>query len=323
MEFSFVLLFAAFAGGLFGAAIGGLTAFIFTGFMVLVGVAVGLVGGDFDFLTNVAFGPVFGPHISFAGGAAAAAFAARRGDIESGRDIGTPLTSVGDPLVLIVGGLFGMGGYVVQVLLASVLVVGGEGPDRTGAVALTDTIALTVAISAVVARLLFGKSGLLGSLEPDAAERGRLKPGGAQVWVAHQQEMWQASALGLGGGLLAAWVVWSVSQVNQDLVPSVVTLMFGVSAASLILLQFGLDGPVTHHMTLPGGVAAAAVVAAGGPAGLALAAGAVAGILGALLGELYSRLFLIHGDTHVDPPAFAIFSMATVVVLVQLVFGVV
>lgn len=312
-----MLLFAAFAGGLFGAAIGGLTAFIFTGFMVLVGVAIGLVGGDFDFLTNVAFGPVFGPHISFAGGAAAAAFAARRGDIESGRDIGTPLTSVGDPLVLIVGGLFGMGGYVVQVLLASVLTI------RDGALALTDTIALTVAISAIVARLLFGRSGLFGSLEPDAAERGRLKPGGAQVWVAHQQEMWQASALGLGGGLLAAWVVWTVSQVNQDLVASVVTLMFGVSAASLILLQFGLDGPVTHHMTLPGGVAAAAVVAASGPAGLVLVAGAVAGILGALLGELYSRLFLIHGDTHVDPPAFAIFSMATVVVLVQLVFGVV
>lgn len=30
---------------------------------------------------------------------------------------------------------------------------------------------------------------------------------------------------------------------------------FGFSAVSLILLQVGFDCPVTHHMTLPGGVA--------------------------------------------------------------------
>lgn len=61
--------------GVFGAAIGGQPAFIFTGFMVMIGVANSLAGGGFDFLGNVAFGPVFGPHISFAGGAAAVAAA--------------------------------------------------------------------------------------------------------------------------------------------------------------------------------------------------------------------------------------------------------
>ncbi len=50
-------------------------------------------------------------------------------------------------------------------------------------------------------------------------------------------------------------------------------------------------------------------------------AGAVAGIAGALLGEIFSRLFLIHGDTHVDPPAFAIFTMTTIVVLARLATG--
>ena len=49
-------------------------------------------------------------------------------------------------------------------------------------------------------------------------------------------------------------------------------------------------------------------------------AGAAAGIGGALFGELFSRLFLIHGDTHVDPPAAAIAAMATVIIVVSLPF---
>lgn len=314
MDFSFALLIAAFGGGVFGAAIGGQPAFIFTGFMVLVGVANGLVGGSYDFLGQVAFGPVFGPHISFGGGAAAAAYAARYGRLGSGRDIGTPITGTGDPTALLVGGLFGMGGYAIVAVLNAMFTTGGG-------LALTDTIAVTVGVSGVIARLMFGRTGMFGELAPDARERGRLRAGGAQVWVAHQQQFWQTSLLGLGSGLLSTWVVATVYEVNPDFVPAVVPLMFGVSAISLILLQFGLDGPVTHHMTLPAAIAAAAVITAAGSVGFAFFAGALAGVVGGLFGELYSRLFLIHGDTHIDPPAFAIFTVTTIVVLFQLGFG--
>lgn len=314
MDFSFALLIAAFGGGVFGAAIGGQPAFIFTGFMVLVGVANGLVGGSYDFLGQVAFGPVFGPHISFGGGAAAAAYAARYGKLGSGRDIGTPITGTGDPMALFVGGLFGMGGYAIVAVLNAMFTTGGG-------LALTDTIAVTVGVSGIIARLMFGRTGTFGELAPDARERGRLRAGGAQVWVAHQQQFWQTSLLGLGSGLLSAWVVLTVYEVNPDVVPAVVPLMFGVSAISLILLQFGLDGPVTHHMTLPAAIAAAAVLTAGGSVAFAFFAGALAGVVGGLFGELYSRLFLIHGDTHIDPPAFAIFTVTTIVVLFQLGFG--
>lgn len=303
-------LFAAFGGGLFGAAVGGQPAFIFTGFMVLVGVAIGLAGGDYDFLTNVAFGPVFGPHIAFAGGVAAVAFAARRDQVDSGRDIAAPMAGIGDPMPLIVGGIFGMGGYVVQFFLASLLVA--------GSVALTDSVALTVAISAIVVRLVFGRTGPFGSPSVEANERGRFLPAGKQVWVIHQQGWLQASVLGVGSGLLSAWVITSVP---ASQVAAVTTLTFGISAVSLILLQFGFNGPVTHHMTLPGAVAAAAVVGAGGPGGMALLAAVAAGVLGAVLGEVVSRLFLIHGDTHVDPPAFAIFIVTSVVIVTQLVTG--
>jgi len=157
----------------------------------------------------------------------------------------------------------------------------------------------------------------------EANERGRFFPGGNQAWVVHQQGLVQSTALGLGSGLLSGFAVVSFTQINPDYVSFAPILGFGISAASLIMLQFGFDGPVTHHMTLPGGLAAAAVIAGMGveAGALALVAGALAGIGGALFGELYSRLFLIHGDTHVDPPAFAIFTMTTIVVLVQLATG--
>lgn len=316
MEFSLLFLLGAFGGGLFGTAIGGQPAFIFTGFMVFIGTATSLSGSDYDFTTNVAFGPVFGPHVAFAGGAAAAAYLGRRGEIDSGRDIAASLPQF--PMALLIGGLFGAGGYVVERALAAVLVAPGE-----SGLALTDTVALTVGISAIVARLMFGRTGLFGSMTEEANERGRFFPGGQQVWVIHQQGFAQSTMLGLGAGFLCGFLVVSFAQINPEYAAFAPFLGFGISAASLIMLQFGFDGPVTHHMTLPGGLAAAAVVAGlGVEAGvLALVAGAIAGIGGALFGELYSRLFLIHGDTHVDPPALAIFTMTTVVVLSQLATG--
>ncbi len=177
MDFSLTLLLAAFAGGLFGAAIGTLPAFLFAGVAVVISVAAAAAGSDFDFIGNVAFGPVFGPHVSFAGGVAAAAFAARRGDLENGRDIAAPLAGVNDPITLIVGGLFGAGGYVVVTFLNRLLTHGEPGLFY---LTYTDTIALTVVISAIVARLMFGRTGLFGRLDAEAQQRGRFVPGGGR-----------------------------------------------------------------------------------------------------------------------------------------------
>ena len=59
VEFDIVWLLVAFAGGAFGAAIGGQTAFIFTGFAFLFGFSA-LLGGvpvAQDFISVFAFGP--------------------------------------------------------------------------------------------------------------------------------------------------------------------------------------------------------------------------------------------------------------------------
>lgn len=316
MNFEIANLLAAIAGGIFGAAIGGLPAFIFTGVLVLIGVAVGLAGGDFDAINTLGFGPFFGPHVSFVAGAAAAAFAARRGGIENGKDITVPLVGLASPAPLLVGAAFGLGGYVLNELLKGLLVASAD-----GSAFYTDTIALTVVILGIVARLAFGSTGIFGSLDEEARGRGRFKPGGERVWVAFQQGWVQVSVVGLGFGLLGAYLVTTLTSVDPAFAGAGTILGYGVSATILVFLQLGFTVPVTHHMSLPAAVAAGAVVTAGGGSTTAIILGTLAGIGGALLGELFSRLFLIHGDTHVDPPAAAILVMASIVFFVGLLIG--
>lgn len=286
--FSWIALAGSFGGGMFGAAIGALPAFAFTGITVLVGVALALSGSPYDFLGDVAFGPVFGPHIAFAGGVAAAAYAARRGALEDGRDIISPLAGLASADVLLVGGVFGAGGYAAQVALAPWL---GD---------YIDVVALVVFLSGLVARLVLGKTGPFGA-PAEPGER-RFTPRGEYVWVEYQQDWLQAGALGLGSGLLSSFLALTILEAAPDAVMAAIVAGFGISAATLFFLALGAEFPVTHHMT----IAAAYVTVATEN----LAVGTVAGVVAALVGEAISRVFHARGDTHVDPPAGAIAVMS-------------
>lgn len=278
------IVLAAFGGGLFAAAIGTLPAFIFTGLLVLAGVAVAAAGGGPAVLAQVAFGPVFGPHIAFAGGAAATAYAYRRGLLDDGRAITVPLMGLGRPDVLLVGGLFGVLGQLLNDLWQVV-----------GLASRTDTIALTVVASGVVARLAFGRTGLLAR---------QFRPTSEAHWVRHQERPAQCATIGLGTGLIAAYAALALGADRGG-----EALGFGIAASTLVFAQFGARVPVTHHMALP---AAAAALASGD-----LLVGATFGLLGAFAGEGFSRLFHQHGDTHVDPPAAGI---AITMVIVRLLW---
>ena len=282
MNLDWTTVLAALGGGALGAAFGALPAFIFTGFAVIAGVTIAAAGGGSQFLTDVAFGPVFGPHISFAGGAAAAGYAAMRGYHANGRDIATPLMGVDRGDVLFVGGIFGCLGYIANEFFRT-----------AGLGGWTDTIALTVTVSAFAARAAFGKSGLFGTPPPDAR---RFRPDADCNWLPWQQRLPQLITIGLTVGLLSAYMGVRLGPERGGAV-----IGFGIVSALLIFVQLGLKGPVTHHIALP---AAAAALMGGG-----ILAGAVAGIVGALVGEGCARLFLIHGDTHIDPPAAAIATM--------------
>ncbi|WP_233735761.1 hypothetical protein [Halonotius aquaticus] len=309
-------LIASFAGGAFGAAIGALPAFIFTGFMVIAGQATASLGLDgagegtaltaSGFTGVLGFGPVFGPHISFAAGAAAAAYAAKQGYIDDGKNIlwaaGTQKTDV-----LLVGGIFGILG------LASQQILNGIGFP-------TDNIALTVFLSALIHRIAFGYS-VIGEITGDGMfdvgpwERDEDEAPG--IWLPWQYKWSGVAFIGIIGGLLGAFAYQAT---GSGLIG------FGISAASLVFLQCGVDNiPVTHHITLPGAVGAIGAsggVASGSPT-LVLIFGGLFGLFGALMGEICNRVFYMHGETHVDPPAFGIAAsglLATVLAIAG-VFG--
>lgn len=279
-------LLAAFGGGLFAAAIGTLPAFIFTGLLVLAGTAVAASGGGAEVLAHIAFGPVFGPHISFAGGAAATAYAYRRGLIGSGREITLPLMGLQRPDVLLVGGCFGALGYILNAAWAAA----GLGPR-------TDTIAMTVVVSAMIARIAFGRTPLASK---------KFSPDSDAHWVRHQERPGQCATIGLGAGLLSAFAALALGEEGGGAV-----LGFGIAASTLVFSQFELKVPVTHHMALP---AAAAALASGD-----LLTGAAFGVVGAFIGEGFSRIFHQHGDTHVDPPAAGI---AVTVAIIRMIWPV-
>lgn len=311
MEFELFDFLASAGGGAFGAAIGALQAFIFTGFLVLAG-AVGLVADNDTVLNFWAFGPVFGPHVAFAGGVGAVAYAARKGygGIE-GKDIVTPLISLGRPDVLVVGGLFGMFGYVVNAIVATIPWFGSN----------TDTIAFTVIISGITARLVFGRSGLFGNV-PEGSGWSRFAPTESANWIRYHEKFGQSTTLGLFAGLVAAGgAIAFITSFGNDPAGGH-TLIFGASAMSLLFLSLGMSVPVTHHMTLPAAVAAVNFLPVFGDNPVAaLIVGAIFGMLGAWVGEFFSRLLHIHGDSHIDPPAAAIWPTTTLALAAAAAFA--
>lgn len=284
-----IALIAAFGGGAFGAALGAVPVFILTGLMALVGVAAASQGHPE--LVQMAFGPVLGPHVSFGGAVAAAAYAASRKVGGGGRDIASPLMPLGRVDVLAMGGVFGCIGYLLN-----------AGFGATGAAAWTDSVAATVVISNMAARLIFGKSGPFGTVGTTYGRR--FRPDDSASWLPWQQEWKDVLMIGLAVGLFAAFICG-----HSGLGPGKETIGFALSTVSLVFLVTGSKIPVTHHISM---TASLGVMHGGG-----VITGAIIGLIGALIGEVASRVFLIHGDTHIDPPAVAI----AIVAMLLTVFG--
>lgn len=304
MDIDLLDLLAAVAGGFFGAAIGALQSFVFTGLVVLLGLVALMADPESTILSAVAFGPVFGPHVAFAGGVAAAAYAARGGAV-SGKDIVSPLAKLARPDVLLVGALFGVLGYLVQKVVVLIPWFGTN----------TDAIALTVVLSGIAARVVFGSprrvitpggSGASGWAAYTPSDEGH--------WIPWQEKILPNSALGACVGLLSAFVTLALLQGTPQLGSAAGLFMFGISGVSLLFLSLGMSVPVTHHITLPSGVAAAAFAPlVGGALWIVVVIGAAAGMLGAWLAEFFNRLWHAHGSTHIDPPASAIWPATTIV----------
>lgn len=316
-------LIAALFGGYFGAAIGGNFAFALTGFMILV--SWGIFAGTestigFDYL---AFGPVMGPHITFAAGCAGAAYAMKKGLIESGRDATSPLARLGRVDVLLVGAAFGAFGYLLNLGLGLLPWFGGH----------IDTVALTVFTSNVVARLIWGNS-VMGAEKYNKGATsffGKIAPNSTDFWLRYQEKPSQYLPLGFFAGGLAGGAGIMLGHFVPGGAAVAHTLPFAISAIIILFLILGAEMPVQHHITIIGALAAVKFMPVLAGAGFewnadwtsgtwmiaigAILIGSVFGMISAFLAEFQSQLFHQRGNTHIDPPAAAIW-ISTLLVLV-------
>ena len=352
-----LLLGVAFAGGAVGAAIGALPAFSLTGVVILVGEGFALVGaesagslgalGTLGITGSTGLGAGIGPHVAFGGGAAAAAYAARKGKTRTGfgyhaaKDVLSPLGI--DAPVLLVGGAFGTVGYLLYRL--SVLI----GLPF-------DPVAFSIVVTAFLHRIAFGyplvgqvDGGVLDMSPFERGERrdpvGRGVPPAEPQGADNEEQMVPTSTGTEAGGLgpdvagdrrfavepwlpgryhwstvAAAGAVVGVLSACLTYLTASVVLGFALAVAVLPLIVLGTDRvPVVHHMALPAGLVVVALVpGVSGPGvtparmqalvplWIVVVAGASAGVIAGLLGELCQRVFYAHADTHLDPPAASI-----------------
>lgn len=260
-------LLAALAGGAVGAAIGANYAFVLTGFSVLASWGVFAATGStfgFDYL---AFGPFMGPHIAFAGGVAAAIYARYRGSMQDGKDVNSPLAGLGRPDIVLVGAAFGAIGYVCQIGISHIPWFGTH----------TDSVALTVLLSGILARVVFGGlpgAGLFkGSLHnaelfpPEATSfPAKIKPGPNGRWLEWQERPGQLVVIGSTFGVFAGgaslFLAANVGARLTDMgLPNNLaalnsnTFTFGISAIVILFLITNRSMPVQHHVTNIAGLA--------------------------------------------------------------------
>ena len=302
-DWSFNTLLMCFAGGILGASLGGLYAFVICALAVLLGCISVLGGGSEFFLLNVGLGPIFGPHAGgFASGCAAVSYAVgvkKNLESASGKDILSPLMDTSWD-VLLVGGVFAVFGHAVFNLLLKIPYVSDF-----------DCIALTVVISAIVARLLFHKGEMPWGTKESIKEHGYLK--WSCQWIPWMNVPSRQIVFGFAAGIFAGSLAWWAKGVTDPLIAAktisglagfltCIILSWSIASFSLIALQLGTGAiqkvPVWHCQSI---LAALAYMHFGS----ILIAGFV-GIGAIFLQDLMGRMFWNHGSNHVDPPACAI-----------------
>lgn len=260
-----VLILAAFGGGVFGSLIGGTISFIFTGIIALLGFAVVLTTGEKMILDQIAFGPFFGPQVAFVGAVAAAAYAGRKNKM-AGNDVNYPLFITKDAGSLLVGGVFGVLGYVTNYFLSTT----GFG---------IDTVALTVVIFGLVTRLLIGGGGLTSHYEKNEKWSDGL-----------QNELLFHVIWALGLGLVVGFAVIETGLANFG---------WAISAVSLIFMFTNVKAfPASHHVTMVAGYAALAFNN--------IYMAAAFGVIAVLMGEFFQRTTNTKVKSHLDMPAVVI-----------------
>eukprot|EP01056_Protomagalhaensia_sp_Gyna25_P002713 Protomagalhaensia_sp_Gyna_25__2712@NODE_2554_length_1020_cov_599_010194_g2120_i0_p1_GENE_NODE_2554_length_1020_cov_599_010194_g2120_i0NODE_2554_length_1020_cov_599_010194_g2120_i0_p1_ORF_typecomplete_len312_score34_29_NODE_2554_length_1020_cov_599_010194_g2120_i083988 len=301
MSMDWMGLIAAFGGGAFGACMGAAGSFIMTGFCAFSAGIAGALGLDNGWILNtLAFGPLMGPHVGFAAGVTAAAYAGRRKKLESGKDIGPALYGLNQPDVLLVGGLTGVLGHILAYAI-------GKVPEFN---TLTDRPAFAVTALGILTRLIIGKSEKKNKNEGEEPRQWFTKGKGFI-----NNLVWSASV-----GIAVSFAAASLSDLDswEYIADMFHIICFGLSGMSLLFTYAGRANPATHHVTLTGARAAVVGIRAWGKPGALF--GVLFAIVAGHLGDFLGVTLNTHADTFIDPPAATIFPLITIIHALELAF---
>ena len=311
---SIINLIAAFGGGAFAASIGALPAFIMTGVFAVVGAVAGMCGAGAasDVLVNYfAFGSFFGPHIAFAGGVAAAAYAKKKGISENGADIATACAGFNAPDVLVVGGIFGVIGFLFKEFVVAYLFAGDISPRLV-----TDAPGFTVFCSAILVRLVFGGKLRTGN---ESISKGGAFGNTIVIGICYSLVVaglfFAAITVGAANGVtLETFGIVTDSATGTFTAGGVYhVLIFGMAAVGLIFAEIGQPFFGCHHIVI---IAAETAVQCYGRTGnmwMALVMAVIFGTISAIICDVETKLINSGSDSHIDGPACAIFIMTFVV----------
>lgn len=264
----------AFIGGAIGAMMGGNPAFITVGILGVLYLSIGDAAAA-PLIKHSIETTLFAPCICFSGNVAALAFAANIKKYPiTGISLNRPLYSFRDGKLALIGGGFGVLGYLLLSLFRFWRLP-------------VDTTALTVVLSALLVRFFFGRRLFLNpSVKASPLFQKKESVG---LWVCHL--LTAIFAAGAGAYL----VRWTGNQ----------SAAFYVSAALLLFMLIKPEFPVTHHITMTAGYA----VLCSGSILWAIALGLVSQVLCLLFQAFYNT----DATSHVDAPAFAITVMSFVI----------
>lgn len=293
MELLLAIL-ASFGAGTLAAAMGAVNAFIMTGVIAIVGgigQCLGLANAA-GLYSTIAFNTVFGPHISFAAGVAAAAYAKKIGKLENGCNLGLGLASLGEPSVLLVGGIFGViglfiGNYLVPFVFGQLIPIGTDNPG------------MTVMISGIIARLVFGQRGLF------SADRKFISSGKDLGMVVLRGISYSLMVAGTGVALNAAGI--DISGYN--------IIIFGCAAVSLIFA----GNASWHHIGIISAYATMVAIGAGLSSIVTVLLAVVCGLAVALICNIENCLINTDVDSHIDGEGTSICLMTIVVNIIAAV----
>ena len=282
-------ILAAFGAGVLAASIGAVNAFIMTGIRAIIAGVTACAGVADGVSSVIAFGTVLGPHMSFAAGAAATAYAKKKGYIDNGCALGQGLTYLGKADVLVVGGVFGIIAYLIADFVVA-KIFGGLIPYGT------DNPGMTVVISGIIARLCFTDNGVK-SANPTLMSKG------ADLSAL----LVRAAGLSLAvGGTGAALAAAGASLAGYNLI------IFGLAAVTLIFPGMGS----WHHIGIISAYATMIAVGAGMAAGGVVVMALVAGLVVAILCNMENCLINTGVDSHIDGEGFSICIMTIVLNIV-------